>query len=117
MVDEAYTHLSEAMKSLVAVTKPANNTVKVPAGVAVKAKKKQLTVSWKKVNGVKGYQVQYSTAKNFKKAAAKTTAKNSLTVKKLSTGKKYYVRVRAYAVVNGKNVYSKWSSVKNAKVK
>ena len=67
MVDEAYTHLSEAMKSLVAVTKPANNTVKVPAGVAVKAKKKQLTVSWKKVNGVKGYQVQYSTAKTLRR--------------------------------------------------
>lgn len=117
VVDEAYTHLSAAMKSLVAVAKPAQSTVKVPAGVTVKAKKKQLTVLWKKVSGVKGYQVQYSTAKNFKKAVAKTTAKNSLNIKKLKTGKKYYVRVRAYAVVNGKNVYSKWSSAKNVKVK
>ncbi len=84
--------------------------------------KKRFTVKWKKVKGVKGYQIQYSRKKNFKKKGrksvfvkkAKVTKK---TVKKLKSGKRYYVRVRTYKVVNGKKVYSKWSAKKSVKVR
>ena len=59
--------------------------------------KKKLTVQWKKDNRSDGYQVQYSTDKKFKKnvknvvIGKKQTTKQ--TIKKLKTGKKYYVRI------------------------
>lgn len=81
-------------------------------------KKKQLKVSWKKASGISGYQIQYSTKKNFK--SAKTVVvkktKTSYTIKKLKSKKKYYVRIRAYKTVSGKKYYSSWVST-NKKVK
>lgn len=83
--------------------------------------KKKFTVNWAKVSGVKGYQIQYSSDKKFKKnnksvtvAKQKTT---KATVKKLKSKKKYYVRVRTYKTVNGKKIYSSWSKVKSVKTK
>ena len=46
------------------VTKPA----KVKGVSAKNNKKKSLTVKWRKVNGVKGYQLRYATNKKMKKA-------------------------------------------------
>ncbi len=83
---------------------------------------KQLTANWKTVSGVTGYEVMYSTSKKFTKKTTKTiTIKKAktkkTTIKKLSKGKKYYVKVRAYKTVNGKKIYGAFSSVKNVKVK
>lgn len=111
MVDEAYNHLSAAIKALVKEEKALN----APASVKVAAKKKSFTVTWKKVNGAKGYQVQYSLTKNFKKAAVKNVTKTTLTVKKLKSGKKYFVRVKA--VASDKKLNSGWSAAKPVKVK
>ena len=84
----------------------------------LKKGKKKFTATWTKAAGVDGYQVQYSLKKNFKKAKKKNikSNKNKLTVKKLKSKKTYYVRVRAYKKINGKNVYSAWST-KKVKVK
>ena len=92
---------------------------------SVKSKKaSQFTVKWKKVKNVKGYQIQYSANKKFKKAKAVMVKKNtttSKTVKKAVRGRKYYVRIRPYQVVqvNGKkiNKYGTWSKVQTVKVK
>ena len=111
MVDEAYNHLSAAIKALVKEEKALN----APASVKVAAKKKSFTVTWKKVNGAKGYQVQYSLTKNFKKAVVKNVTKTTLTVKKLKSGKKYFVRVKA--VASDKKLNSGWSAAKTVKVK
>ena len=111
MVDEAYNHLDEAIKALVKVEKALN----APASVKVTAKKKSFTVTWKKVSGAKGYQVQYSLTKNFKKATVKNVTKTTLTVKKFKSGKKYYVRVKAAA--SDKKLNSGWSAAKTVKVK
>ena len=100
-----------------AVTRPKKTKI-----VKLTKGKKRFTVKWKKVKGVKGYQIQYSRKKSFKKKGrksvfvkkAKVTKK---TVKKLKSGKRYYVRVRTYKVVNGKKVYSKWSAKKSVKVR
>ena len=110
VVDEAYNHLSDAMKNLVKAVK----TPKTPTGVKVKAKKTKAVVSWKKSANAASYQVQYSLTKNFKKSTTKTTKKTTLTVSGLKSGKKYFVRVKA--VGSGKTA-SKWSAVKNVKVK
>ena len=93
---------------------------------SVKAAKKAFTAKWAKQSvQTSGYQVQYSTSKNFKKSVKTSTiTKNktvSKTVKKLSAKKTYYVRVRTYKTVkvNGKSVklYSGWSSAKSVKTK
>ena len=85
----------------------------------VKGAKKAILVTWKKVSGVKGYQVQVATNKKFKKNKKTVTIKKQkttkTTVKKLKAKKKYYVRVRAYN--KGKKAYGDWSKKKAVKVK
>lgn len=87
----------------------------------VKAAKKAVSVEWKKVSGVKGYQVQVATDKKFKKNKKTITVKKQkttkVTVKKLKAKKKYYVRIRTYKTVKGKKIYSPWSKVKTVKTK
>ena len=95
-----------------------NKKVKV---ASAKAGKKSIKVTWKKVKGIKGYQIQYSTNKKFKKGnktiTVKSTKSTSATIKKLKSKKTYYVRMRTYKIVNGKKVYSAWSKAKSVKVK
>ena len=83
--------------------------------------KKKFTVTWAKVSGVKGYQIQYSSDKKLKKNNKSVTVTKqkttNATVKKLKSKKKYYVRVRTYKTVNGKKIYSSWSKVKSVKTK
>ena len=91
----------------------------------VKGAKKAISVTWKKVSGVKGYQVQVATNKKFKKNKKTVTIKKQkttkTTVKKLKAKKKYYVRVRTYKTVkiNGKSIriYSGWSKAKTVTTK
>ena len=69
-----------------------------------------------------GYQLQYGTNKSFKSGTYKlATVKSNTTVKKtiskLTSGKTYYVRVRTYKTVDGKNIYSAWSDAMSVKVK
>ena len=108
-------------------TTQATTTAKKPKSTSIKKLtkgKKKFKVTWKKVSGVAGYQIQYSTDKKFKKNTKTVTAKKgstSATIKKLKSKKTYYVRVRTYKTtkVNGKTtkVYSSWSKVKSVKTK
>ena len=93
---------------------------------SLKAAKKRFDVKWsKQTTQVTGYQVQYSTDKNFVKAVKnKKITKNSVvtkTVKNLKSKKVYYVRVRTYTTIkyNGEqmNLHSDWSKVKKVTVK
>ena len=82
--------------------------------------KKQITVKFKKVKSIKGYEIQYATNKSMTKNKKVVTVKSSAStkvVKKLKTKTKYWVRIRTYKVVNGKKVYSAWSSKKTVKTK
>lgn len=86
----------------------------------VKAAKKQLKVSWKKITGAKGYKVYVSAKKKsgYKvKATVKGKAKTSATVKKLKSGKTYYVKVAAYIGTGKKVVVGAQSAAVKAKVK
>lgn len=79
------------------------------------SKKKAIKISWSKVRGAKGYQIQISRYKNFKKAKTINVKKKkrSYTARKLKSRKKYYIRVRVYKGTTGKGknkraVYGKW---------
>ena len=96
--------------------KPATVTTNKP-----KAKKNSLVVTWKPMNNANGYEVQVATDKKFKKNKKsiiinKKNAKKK-TIKNLKKNKKYFVRVRAYKIVDGKKIYGKWSKVKSVKTK
>ena len=112
-----------ATKNYNAGTKKVTVTVN-PASTKLSSVKnsasKSMKVAWKKNAAVTGCQVQYATAKNFKGAKTVTVKKaktTSTTIKKLTKGKKYYVRVRTYQKVGGKTYYSAWSASKNVTIK
>lgn len=89
---------------------------------SLKAAKKSLIVKAAAQAEMKGYQVQYSTSKKFKKKTTKTVKvatkkKLNKKIKGLKSGKKYYVRVRAYKMNGKKTVYSAWTAKKSVKVK
>lgn len=82
--------------------------------------KKKIKVSWSKVGGASGYQVMWSTYKNFSKNYKTKSVKAKYSSKTVTTAQSksvYYVRVRAYKIVSGKKVYSQWSSTKKVKTK
>lgn len=86
--------------------------VKTPS---VKAGKKKATIKWAKVSGGVKYQIMVQ--KKGSKAKYYSTSKNSLTVKKLASKKKYTAKVRAFKKVGGKTIYGNWSKAKSFKVK
>ncbi len=118
----------DKLKKAEAQLKNQNNTptptpVKKPGqvkGLKLKAGKKKVTVTYKKVSGATSYKVTYGTSKKFKKAKT-VTVKSGKTVKKtiskLKSKKTYYVKVCAVKKVSGKNYTGKWSAVKKVKVK
>lgn len=74
-----------------------------------------LKLSWSKVGGVSGYQIQQY--KSNKWRTIKNTTSNSCTVSSLKAGTTYKFRVRSYKTVNGKKYYSAWSKVQSIKCK
>ncbi len=100
-------------------TAQATTGILTPA-ITLKAGKKRVKVSWKKIKGVNGYEIYRSNKKTKGYKKIKTASKASIvayTNKKLTSKKKYYYKVRAYKNVNGKKVYSSYSSVKSVKAK
>lgn len=82
--------------------------------------KKKIKASWSKVGGASGYQVMWSTYKNFSKNYKTKSVKAKYSSKTVTTAQSkrvYYVRVRAYKTISGKKVYSPWSNTKKVKTK
>lgn len=65
-------------------------------------------LTWSKVSGASGYQVQQY--KSGKWTTIKTTTSRSLSVSKLSIGTNYSFRVRAYRTVSGSKKYGSYSA-------
>ena len=99
------------------------SSVKSPAKVKkvkISAKKAKVTITWKKNKKAKGYEIRYATNKKFKKASKVNVKKNNKTKKvltKIKSNKVYYIKVRAYVIVNGKKVYGKYSKVRKIRSK
>lgn len=107
------------------ITSTQNGTtskVKLSKGqvTSIKASKKKLTISWKKVENAVGYQLQVAKNRKFTKGR-KNYYLNSATLKKVFKGSRktnYYVRVRAYAYdTEGQTFNGSYSSVKKKKTK
>lgn len=115
--------VQDADKNPVAWSKSAGKQIKVALNkpsISVKSSKKgYATISWKEVSGADGYQVYYGKKAGSKSATTRltTTSKLSYSKSRLSSGKTYYFRVRAYKKVNGKNIYGAPCTVKGVKIK
>ena len=89
--------------------------IRTPSTSGITQSENCIKIKWKKVNGINGYQIQYSTNKEFKKAkeiAIKSKTTTSKTIKNIGNSKKYYIRIRSYKKNKGKNIYSNWSKNK-----
>lgn len=100
--------------------KAAVKPTKVKVKSAKSSSKRKITVKWSYTNCT-GYQVQWSTKKNFSSnyKTVNVSSANSLS-KTLTTARsktKYYVRVRPYTKANGVKVYGAWTSAKAVYVK
>lgn len=111
--EKTYAPFGAVVSQYTSITKPNLNSAKSTS-------KKKIKASWAKVSGASGYQVMWSTYKNFSKNYKTKSVKakySSKTVTTAQSKKTYYVRVRAYKTVNGKKVYSPWSNTKKVKTK
>lgn len=111
--EKTYAPFGAVVSQYTSITKPKLNSAKSTS-------KKKIKASWSKVGGASGYQVMWSTYKNFSKNYKTKSVKakyRSKTVTTAQSKKTYYVRVRAYKTINGKKVYSQWSSTKKVKTK
>lgn len=105
---------SYAGKSLYRLTTPTLSSASNSASKSVK-------VSWKKGSSINGYQIQYSTDSKFSKnnqtVLVESASTTSTTIKSLTKGSTYYVRIRTYKTnSNGTKYYSGWTGSKSVKV-
>lgn len=95
-------------------TKTAKPTIK-----SATLSNRKVTLKWDNISGENGYQIYYSTSKNgtYKKLTTVGANKTKFTSDKLTMGKTYYFKVRAYKTVGDTTVYSAFSNIKNTKIK
>lgn len=79
---------------------------------------KKMNVSFGKVQGAAGYEIQYATSKKFKGKKSVLATSTKKTISKMKNQKTYYVRVRAYKKDStGAKVWGKYSKVVSIKIK
>lgn len=75
-----------------------------------------ISLKWKKINGVSGYQIAFRKMGPNKYKYYNTTA-NTKKFTKLKSKKYHQMKVRAYKIIDGKKYYGAWSNVKKARTK
>lgn len=88
----------------------------------ITAGKKKLKIKWKRVKkNTMGYWIQYATDPNFQRNVKTRKIagykKTGATLKKLRTGKRYYVKVCTYYKMPSSTYFSAWSPVKSKRAK
>ena len=93
-------------------TVQSKTTLKKVTGVKISRTGKKVKASWTNINGETGYQISRSAKKagtNVIKTCPGVNVKTKTFT--ISTAKKYYYKVRAYKVEDGKKVFGPWSAV------
>ena len=88
-------------------SKPSKTTLKVTAT------RSGYKFSWKKVSGIKAYEIYCSkdNGKTYERIATVESNKTSKTINTLDISKKYMFRIRSYKTSGKKKVYSKFSNI------
>ena len=114
-VSDKITDTTKNSISDISDTKNLNKIIKLK----VKRGKKKATLTWSKISGITGYQIQMS--KNGKKYKTIKFIKKSSTSKfikkKLKSKKKVYFKIRTYIQSGKQKKYGKWSKVKAVRIK
>ncbi len=103
----------KAVKKVTITVKPSKPKIK-----DLSSKSNRITIRWDKLDdNITGYQIAYKRvgSESYK---CKTYKGSSLTKKTLKgfSGGTYYVKMRSYKVVDGKRIYSGWSTVKKINI-
>ena len=107
------THNGDYSSTLAATTKPLTPTVKLTSPST-----KKIKLTWTNISSrTTGYNIYMATSKNGTYKNIGSTSKKSFTKGSLKKGKTYYFKVRAYRTIDGKKVYSSYSSIKSIKCK
>ena len=107
------THNGDYSSSLAATTKPPTPTVKLTSPST-----KKIKLTWTNISSrTTGYDIYMATSKNGTYKNIGSTSNKSFTKGNLTKGKTYYFKVRAYRTIDGKKVYSSYSSIKSIKCK
>ena len=79
-----------------------------------------ITAKWTAIPRVNGYQIKYSTSKTFASGNGTVSANNWTTntklIGKLTKGKTWYVKIRAYKLVGNGVYWSEWSPTKTVRI-
>ena len=115
-IDSTYSIKKVDTSSVKTQMKKATVTI---SGVKSSATGKAIVTYKQSAVSATGYEIQYSTSSKFTASTTKTVTASSknATLKNLKSGKKYYVRVRAYKTVSGIKVYGAYSKTKSVTVK
>lgn len=110
--ERVYSNLSKAISRKATLLSPSNlRTEKVSSRI--------VRIRWNKVEGASGYML-YRSAPNkngsFKRINTVNSKYSSLQDKSLKKGKRYYWKMKAYKIVNGKRVYSGYSKTISRRV-
>ena len=98
---------------MAATTKPPTPTVKLTSPST-----KKIKLTWTNISSrTTGYNIYMATSKNGTYKNIGSTSNKSFTKGNLTKGKTYYFKVRAYRTIDGKKVYSSYSSIKSIKCK
>ena len=103
--NKIYSIATPSIKSVYTLKKLTTPAV-VKSGTAVKVK-------WTNIPGESGYQISKAKTKTGTNIVATVpTTTGTSKIVKAAKGTKYYYKVRAYKVVDGKKVYAPWSAAK-----
>lgn len=94
--------------------------IRKPGLGALTSSKNKIKLTWNKISGASGYQIQRYNASKKKYVTVKTIKKGSATTWTNSGLKKnttYKYRIRSYKTVRGRKIYSYYCSAKSAKTK
>jgi len=101
-----------AITAVVASAKP---VPAVPGSFAVaRYSSTSIKASWVAVSGASGYEVFRSTSLSGTYTLIKTTTAISYINTRLTTGRTYYFKVRAYRLVGATKIYGAFTAVKSA---
>ena len=87
-----------------------------PANLKATLNRNSVRLVWQGNKDANGYEVYYKVGTSGKYKKLSTTNKTIYTYKKLSKGKTYSFKVRAYQKINGKMYYSSFVSAKTVRV-
>ncbi len=103
----------KAVKKVTVTVKPSKPKIK-----DLSSKSNRITIRWDKLDdNITGYQIAYKRvgSESYRCKAYKGSSLTKKTLKGFSDGT-YYVKMRSYKVVDGKRVYSSWSTVKKINI-